>query len=320
MAIGLPLFVLVGMTLWWLWIGRDPRPDSIVPAWRPPEGVAPGAAGALVDQLADPADILATILDLAARGYIQIREVHSAGVPAEGDAAAAVARSLLENVGLWTTEWEFVRSGEPPDGLATFERATYYGLFGTERSVTMSAIAGPFRQRLPRLYAALYEELVERGWFRHSPEATRREWRLLGGAAAMAGVALIAWAGNLDLGLGLLLSGGVVLAFAPAMPVVTREGARVRDQLLGVREYVRRAERAEVQARHGDQRVPHRFEEILPYAIALGVVDLWLDEFSGLTRGPSWYVVEGAPEVTAFSAHMGIFCAAAVGAIGTSGR
>jgi len=319
-ALGLPLLVLVGMTLWWVWLGRDPRPGSIVPAWRPPEGVGPGAAGALVDQRADPADVLATFLDLAARGYLQIREVHPSGVPAEGGAEAAVARSLLESVGLWTTEWEFRRTDRPVDRLATFERATYYALFGTERSVTMSAIATAFRERLPGLYHALYGELVQRGWFRHSPQATRREWLLLGGALAAIGVVLIAWAGIVDLGVGLLLSGAVMVAYSPAMPVVTREGARVRDQLLGLREYVRRAERAEVEARHRGQRAPRRFEEILPYAIALGVVDLWLDEFGGLTQGPGWYVVQGAPETTAFSVQMGAFCTAAIGALGATGR
>lgn len=306
------------MTAWWAWVGRDPRPGSIVPAWRAPEGIPPGAAGALVDQRADPADILATILDLASRGFLQIREVHPSGVPAEGGQGARVARSLLESVGLWTTEWEFLRTDRPLDDLVTFERAVVHSLFGAERAVTMSAIAMPFRERLPGLYRALYDEMVGRGWFRQSPHATRREWLFLGGALAAAGVAMIAWLETLDLGIGLLLSGAIILAFSPAMPVVTRRGGRVRDELLGLREYVRRAERAEVEARHRDERAPGRFEEILPYAIALGVVDLWLDEFGGLADGPGWYVVQGAAPPTSFSLQMGLFCAAAIDAFGAS--
>jgi len=229
-----------------------------------------------------------------------------------------VARSLLESVGLWTTEWEFLRTDRPLDDLVTFERAVVHSLFGAERAVTMSAIAMPFRERLPGLYRALYDEMVGRGWFRQSPHATRREWLFLGGALAAAGVAMIAWLETLDLGIGLLLSGAIILAFSPAMPVVTRRGGRVRDELLGLREYVRRAERAEVEARHRDERAPGRFEEILPYAIALGVVDLWLDEFGGLADGPGWYVVQGAAPPTSFSLQMGLFCAAAIDAFGAS--
>jgi hypothetical protein len=310
--------VLALMTAWWAWVGRDPRPGSIVPSWRPPDGVPPGAAGALIDQRADPADILATILDLAARGYLQIREVHPAGVPAEGGEGARVARVLLENVGLWTTEWQFLRSDKPVDDLATFERAIVHSLFGVERMVTMSAVAQQFRERLPALYRSLYEEMVERGWFRHSPHSTRREWLLLGGAVAAAGVVLLAWLGIQDFGTGLLLSGAIFLAFSPIMPVVTRRGAHARDQLLGVREYVRRAERAEVEARHRGERAPRRFEEILPYAIALGVVDLWLEEFAGLARGPGWYVVQGAPEPTSFSVSLDGFFHAAIDAFGAA--
>jgi hypothetical protein len=308
------------MTLWWAWVGRDPRPGSIVPEWRPPDGVPPGAAGALVDQRASPADILATVLDLASRGYLTIREVHPSGVPAEGDEAARVARTILQSVGVWTTEWEFRRTDRPLDDLAPFEAAVAHALLGGRPSVTMSSVAPGFREILPGLYQGMYRELVDRGWFRHSPHSTRREWVFLGGAFAAAGAAAALWAGRVDLGLGLLLSGGIVLAFAPAMPVVTREGARVRDHLLGLREYVRRAELAEAQARHRDERVPGHFEEILPYAIALGVVDLWLKEFAGLTEGPGWYLVEGAAEPTPFSVSMDLFWSAAIDAFGAGER
>ena len=304
------------MTLWWAWVGRDPRPGSIVPTWRPPEGVPPGAAGALVDQRAGPADVLATLLHLAFRGYLTVREVHPSGVPAEGDEAARVARTILQGVGLWTTEWEFRRTDRPLDDLAPFEGAIVHALLGAERSVTMSAVAPSFRELLPRLYHGLYRELVDRGWFRHSPKATRREWVILAGVIAALGAVAIVWLGRADLGLGLILSGGIVLAFAPVMPVVTREGARARDQLLGLREYVRRAEMAEIEARHAGERAPGHFEEILPYAIALGVVDLWLKEFAGLTEGPGWYLVEGVAEPTSFSVSMDLFWNAAIDAFG----
>ncbi len=304
------------MTLWWAWVGRDPRPGSIVPTWRPPEGVPPGAAGALVDQRAGPADVLATLLHLAFRGYLTVREVHPSGVPAEGAEAARVARTILQGVGLWTTEWEFRRTDRPLDDLAPFEGAIVHALLGAERSVTMSAVAPSFRELLPRLYHGLYRELVDRGWFRHSPKATRREWVILAGVIAALGAVAIVWLGRADLGLGLILSGGIVLAFAPVMPVVPREGARARDQLLGLREYVRRAEMAEIEARHEGERAPGHFEEILPYAIALGVVDLWLKEFAGLTEGPGWYLVEGVAEPTSFSVSMDLFWNAAIDAFG----
>ena len=45
----------------------------------PPSDLPPGIAGTLIDESADMQDILATILDLARRGAIEIEEVEEKG-------------------------------------------------------------------------------------------------------------------------------------------------------------------------------------------------------------------------------------------------
>jgi hypothetical protein len=124
---------------------------------------------------------------------------------------------------------------------------------------------------------------------------------VLAGVVGAAGMAAVAWYGRPALGFALLASAGLVFLFSRWMPVPTRRGAAMRDRLLGLREYIRRAESAELELRHGPEKTPELFEEILPYAIALDVSDLWLGEFRELLpEAPSWYTREGiGPQPTA---------------------
>jgi hypothetical protein len=68
--------VLVLGIMWRLWYkrGRDPRLRPIAAAYEPPENLAPGELGTLVDNRADMRDITATLVDLAVRGFVLIEE------------------------------------------------------------------------------------------------------------------------------------------------------------------------------------------------------------------------------------------------------
>lgn len=281
-----------------------------MPRWDPPPGVPPGSAGALVDQRADTADVLATILDLARRGWLTIREIHPSGVPAEGP-GVPVLREVLSRVGLWETEWEFTMTGRSLDGLAPHEKAAFAALFVDGPRVGATALSRRLRGQLSVVYAALYDDLIRRGWFLSRPDRVRRDWWWLaagfGGAAALT----LFWGGDGARAAALALSGAVVALAAPAMPAATRAGARARSEALGVTEYLRRAEKAEIEARHAGERTPERFDALLPWAIALGVTELWLADFEGLLPAERpWYRVEG-PTAGSLAVQIGGFLAVA---------
>lgn len=225
-----------------------------------------------------------------------------------------IARALLETTGAWETEWRFVRTEKTAEGLEPHEGAVLVAIFGGAKEAPARALRATFPTHLPGIQAALYDDLVRKGLFRHSPDHARREWLWLAGAVTA--VALVAglWLGRLPLAMALAASAALIVVFAPAMPVPTRDGAAMRDKLLGLREYIRRAEKRELDHRHGPEKTPELFDEILPWAIALGVSDLWLDEFRALLpETPPWYAREGAPlEPAAFSADLGVFLGAAL--------
>jgi len=72
----LPPLTIAGALIMWRVYGRDPGgARTIKPEYAPPEGLGPAAGGALVTERAEPRDVVATLVDLAVRGYIRIEEI-----------------------------------------------------------------------------------------------------------------------------------------------------------------------------------------------------------------------------------------------------
>ena len=74
--------------------------------------------------------------------------------------------------------------------------------------------------------------------------------------------------------------------FAPFMPKKTAKGIQVLREILGLEEYIRRAEVGRIEFAAAEK----HFEELLPYAMAFGLTEVWTKAFEGLLREPpSWY-------------------------------
>ena len=80
---GLLLAVAGGIGVYGLWYtkGRDPHTGLVAEFLpEPPDDLAPGAAGALLDEEVNERDIVATLLDLGHNGAVSIQEIESPGV------------------------------------------------------------------------------------------------------------------------------------------------------------------------------------------------------------------------------------------------
>ena len=290
--LSIPFLVAAALLALWRRHGKEPPIGSVAPQWRPSDELRPGTAGALADQRADMDDVIATILDLAVRGYVRIVEV-----PPEipfGVDPGTLAGKILGGVAGRKQDWELVRlkTGEEA-GLREFERLTLDGFFEGATTRRLSDLKNDFYKRLPGIRDALYRELVARKLFARSPSKTRTLWMVLGAIVLAAGLGL----GILALAFGywavlpaMIVSGLLVLLFGWHMPAMTAAGARVRREVEGLEEYIRRAEKQEIEFRDAPERTPELFSALLPYAVALDVSDLWVRQFDGLlTEPPAWY-------------------------------
>ena len=274
----LPLLVLAACIVAWRRFGRDPlREQSVKAEYEPPAGVRPGEAGALVDETVHPRDVVATVVDLAVRGHLNIKQVSGAGLLEPADYLFTLTKPWLGN----------------PD-IEDFEVIVLAQVFAhggvTDRKL-LSEIRRDSRAIFPPIREQLYRELVKKKYFLASPQSVRRFWRIMGGLLlALPLILFSVWdgdvpGGSLSMLLALAASGLLVLAFARVMPRKTFKGARTKLQVLGFQEFLERAEKDRLK-----RLPPDALHKWLPYAIALGVEEAWIWNFEGIAvDAPAWY-------------------------------
>ncbi|MCX6094436.1 MAG: DUF2207 domain-containing protein [Candidatus Bipolaricaulota bacterium] len=280
----LPIATLVFMIVLWYRIGKDPRRGVIAPAFEPPSDLGPGEAGILVDDRMDLRDVSAMVIGLAVGGYLTIRE--------ESPDAEAFAEKARAWVGGSSTKYTFVRARRSPDDLSAAERALYDAIFpdAEAKETSLDSLENRFYKHLPTIRMRLFEELIEKKLYARNPERVRASYAGWAGALVAAGVGAGVVFASVYAGVALALSGLVVLAFSPIMPRKTVKGTQALVEVLGLSEYIHRAEVDRIEFTDAPAKNPKRFEKLLPYAVALGLTSIWVRQFEGLLREPpQWY-------------------------------
>ena len=226
--------------------GRGP----VVPIYEPPPGLRPGEAGVIIDGRVHTEDVVAAVVDLAARGYLTL-------APGERDVVVSVARPWISAPDVRPWEAVLLANVFSAPGLAT---------------VMLSTLRAP--QDSASIREALSADLAERGFFSSPPIALRRLGRWAAGITAALWLQL-AW--NAGSAPSTLLAGvvtGVVLwglAGVVAAGGLTAEGRRARHRLRGFREFLARVDTPRL-----ERLAPGTTDENLAWAIALGVTEGWL--------------------------------------------
>jgi len=276
----LPLPVLFGMLMLWWKRGRDPRKRPVTVQYEPPADVSPAVAGVLIDERVDMRDVIATLVDMAVRGYIRIEE-----------------KEEPQLFGLWTSkEFVFHRLRPPEEwrDLMRHEQLLLEGVFdGHGTSVELSDLKNEFYRSLGAIRTAVTQRLVDQGYYRAPPATVRARWRF---GAIFAGFVTFALGGVLGAKFGFtplpFMAAGVLIALIVAvighlMPARTVPGTRTLEQVLGFEEFLSRVEK-ENYARV--VKTPEMFEKFLPFAMAFGVERTWAKAFKDIVRQPpQWY-------------------------------
>jgi uncharacterized membrane protein len=154
--------------LWWNY-GRDPKPlVGEASAWfEPPKTkygrlLTPGETGTLVDERADNADITATIIDLARRGYLKIIEK---------------TKGAIDLKKIATT----VRGDE----LQAFEKTLFSGIFKTTDTISLKT--ADLIKVVTETKNKLYESVVSEDFFPKNPQTVRNMYTIGSVVALMTG-------------------------------------------------------------------------------------------------------------------------------------
>lgn len=292
----------------------------------PPAGVQPGMVGTIIDEEVNTVDVSATVVDLAVRGFLQIEEIQSEGVFSR-------------------TDWRLTRLvPRPEETLRRYESTLLEGIFATSNPVDLSALKTHFATTLSTAKGEMYQEVVDRGWFRRSPQSQRAGWQALGfllmGAGAASFVYLGRVTGDIDrtaglrigvpsgavLGLGLVVAGLIFRFLGKRMAAKTAAGSAMLAQSLGFKQYLVTAEANQIRFEEAQA----IFSRFLPYAIVFGVADRWASTFQQVAEAaaaagtqismPLWYLYSGAafPNFASIADGAGSFATSAGGTFAAS--
>jgi hypothetical protein len=285
LAIGLLVVGGGSSGLYGLWYvrGRDPHVGLIADFLpQPPDDLSPGAAGTLIDETANDCDIIATLLDLVRRGVIGM---------SDGTNGEPSTRALGGNY-----VFELKQAGgtyEP------HERRMLETMFGREPKAGATAALTSFSARVRSDYeeyrSDLYRELVQKGYFVESPDATRHAWRrtsrvVMAAAVVVLGVGWIAFDAWIFIpAIAIFLLGLALRRLGGAMPRKTAAGAEAAAKWTAFKRYLSDIEKYE-KVKESRQ----IFDRFLSYAIAFGIETGWVAAFARTEPAPSMWQGAGA--------------------------
>jgi hypothetical protein len=314
----LPIIAFFLMLRTWAKHGRDPRSLPVAVGYAPPDGMTPAEIGTLVDNSADLRDITSTLVDLAVRGFVGIEEVqdkHLFGL-------------------LSSRDWRFHLLTDSTTGLQAHERRFLDALFtgaddgpawgvvkeaslraagpdsqvdsdfvdrapATQPVIRLSELKNKFYRSLPTIRQAIFDRLIERGYYLKRPDSVKGAWIaggmviciLSGIAAGAGGDQGWAWFDTTAVAVGGIGAGLIVVLFGLAMAARTEKGARAREAALGFREFLEKVESDRFRRMITG---PEMFERYLPHAMAFGVEGRWARAFEDIYREPpDWYAGSG---------------------------
>lgn len=250
-------------------IGRDlgeGQDAELVASFRPvgpgqsefvvPDGVRPGMVGTLIDERVDPVDVTASVLDLAVRGHLRITEL-----PRESEYAP--------------TDWMFTRT-DGDDEPSEYEVALLDTVAPADSRTQVSTMGPTIVAAVPKIQSALYDEVVDRGWYDHRPDDVRNRWARIAwivlGAAVIATIGLVAFTTFGLAGLALIVVAVGLILVAREMPSRTASGSAVLAGLSALQSDLLTHPTHEVPPGHEYE----QFSRVLPYAVVLGGQDRWL--------------------------------------------
>lgn len=221
-----------------------------------PGAVRPGLVGTLADEHVDPVDITASILDLAVRGHLRITELEPT------DAYAPL-------------DWRITRRSDAQDELAGYEQLLVAAI-DPNTGVLVSQLES-LTETVPQLQDALYDEVVDRGWYQRRPDDVRSGFGRLGWALVAAAVVvlilLVIFTSFGVLGLVLVGLAAGFLALSDRLPARTAQGGSMLAGLgiLAGQLQVQPTDELPAGHEYGE------LSRVLPYAVMLGGSKRWLD-------------------------------------------
>ncbi len=277
------LLTALSRIVWAWWKERSERKaQTIIPLYEPPSELKPAQLSVLESPQSDVADITATIIDLAVRGYIKIEQIQAKTWFRQANYRFTVLKPLT--------------------GLATFESLLSEALFKGSSSVELKNLRSKsttISSAVQAMRSELGKDLKAKGYFDTSPSQAWSVARIvfLGIGIFMLGLALLDVLDDGGAGSGILIALGFAAAFASYGLTFVKTGRTLVGnqewaKVTGFKWFLSVTEKDRLAFTDAPDKTPELFSAMLPYAIALKVEKQWAKQFEGIDVGQvvgGWY-------------------------------
>jgi len=304
----LPILTLIFSLLYWYRYGKDPKgAGTIIPQYDVPEGLTPMEVGGIVKEKIKSDSISAEIIYLATRGYLKINQIEE------------------KTLGfIKSTDYELVKLKDPSDLQNYFDKYLMNSLFAASHKISLSSISNVFAApdfkdtpsslkdsvRLSEIENTFYSNANSTIGFVADGLKSKGYYRNIFGMKSKGnGIATLIFAaiwGSIMFGgiVGSVLFEGDIVAMVVGIflsiivygivshffPAKTKKGVLLKEYLLGLKDYLQIAEKDRLIFHNAPEKKPEVFEKLLPFAMVLGVANIWAKEFEDIyTTPPSWY-------------------------------
>lgn len=265
--------------------------------YSPINGLTPGEVGVIIDQRIDIHDVISEIVELARLKYITIEKIKKDSLFNKGE---YLFRKLDKDTNK-LKEFQMLILNSIFDKSVTVESIKSYdkisdtlnfkGLKGEVNNGKASLLSGlknHFYKDLPKIKESMYKSLIDQGVFNTSPEKVKGIWIGIFIVLNLSLGLLVIIFSNLYYNFGPILIQGLFfipgLIFAISMPKRAAWGYSLYRQSMGLRDYLKVGKwRHDINEKH------LFFEEILPLAISLGVIDKLAGDMKDIGIAPPQY-------------------------------
>lgn len=336
----LPFAVFIFLYFLWRARGRDPEGrGTIVAQFEAPDKLTPLQIGVIIDERADKGDISAEIIYLAVKGYIKIHRIAKEGIfkssdyileklknenSLENDFDKEIMQSLFKKKYVEESQYKLLKKYKKlinnPAGYSG--SANIKNLLGNniapddsregflpnyKEIVSLSSLKNEFYEDLGDINKQIYESAVAQGYFPTSPNKVRNFYLSIGVVPIFAAWIFSLWLGFIGI-ISLVISAALIIVFGFFMPRKTKSGVLAYEHILGLKEYLRVAEKDRIEFHNAPEKNPQYFEKMLPFAMVLGVEKAWAKQFADIykNQSPSWYSDSGHLGFSAMSLNQGL--------------
>ncbi|MFA7244603.1 MAG: DUF2207 domain-containing protein [Candidatus Magasanikbacteria bacterium] len=270
--VGLPILVLIIMILLWYFKGRDENlHDPIIAQYDSPENLPPGVVGTILDEKVDKQDISSEIIYLAIAGYFKI-----------------VRTETKQFIGK-KVDYTLEKLKEADDNLKEYQKILFNAFFKKGNSVKLSDLKYELFVDYKKASKEMYKFVGDNEYFVKNPAKVKLHYNIVG--FVFIGLGMMTFPIFTFFSVtGLCFSGVIIILFAAIMSKRTLKGIKARNYILGLKEYIRVAEKTRIQFHNAPEKNPATFEKFLPYAMVFGLEKEWAKQFEGIyLQQPTWY-------------------------------